>query len=290
MKAAKSPKPFWGNAWNTHIESFNDYENRLPRGRTYARNGSVCHLAIKQGLIEGMVSGSEIYNVKITMAKLSATKWQAIKNQCKGQIASLMDLLSGKLSDGVMDIVCDENDGLFPKADEIKLTCDCPDWADMCKHIAAVLYGVGARLDHAPSQLFLLRGVDHEELVDVTATIQEISSDTGSSRRRVADDNLADVFGIDLADEVQKAAKTPASKKRKTVKKPKQKNLNTFPKRFSGASIRKKRIALGLTQAAFAKKLAVSASTVSKWECRGRLSINFSVTQLNKLKRLWGGS
>jgi len=64
-----------------------------------------------------------------------------------------------------MDRVCREGDGLFPSPAEIKLSCSCPDWADMCKHVASALYGVGARLDQKPQLLFVLRGVDENELI-----------------------------------------------------------------------------------------------------------------------------
>lgn len=192
---------FWGKAWCNHIESFHDYENRLPRGRTYARNGSVCHLQIESGLIKGLVSGSKLYNVVVEITPLSATKWAAMKRACSGKIDSLIDLLRGKVANGVMETVCDRQTGLFPLAGEIKFTCDCPDWAIMCKHVAAVLYGVGARLDVSPERLFLLRGVDHEELVDVGQAIEQAVAKTGSARRRLTDNALGDVFGIDLNDE-----------------------------------------------------------------------------------------
>jgi hypothetical protein len=134
---------FWGKGWCDQMESFSDYENRLPRGRTYVRNGSVCHLAIQPGRIEAIVSGSELYNIVITIAPLANKKWEAVKVACAGRIGSLIDLLRGKLADGVMAVVCQRETGLFPLPGEMKLHCDCPDWASMCKHVAAVLYGAG---------------------------------------------------------------------------------------------------------------------------------------------------
>ena len=190
---------FWGAAWCDHLESFSDYENRLPRGRTYVRNGSVCHLQISAGKVEARVAGSELYTVDVQIKKLSATKWRAIKQRSTGKIGSLLELLQGKLSDEVMQIVTNSNDGLFPLLKEISFRCDCPDWAGMCKHIAAVLYGVGARLDVSPDLLFILRGVDHEELIAVDAEAAVSAATTSGKSKQLAETDLSAVFGIDLA-------------------------------------------------------------------------------------------
>ncbi|MBZ0187437.1 MAG: SWIM zinc finger family protein, partial [Candidatus Obscuribacterales bacterium] len=147
ISGRKIASTFWGDSWCNHLESFSDYANRLPRGRRYVRNGSVCHLEIDNGEIKAIVSGSELYHVKIVVRKLASTNWAAVKKRCKGQIGSLIELLSGRLSNSVMQIVTDRANGLFPHPSEISLDCSCPDWAAMCKHVAAVLYGVGARLD-----------------------------------------------------------------------------------------------------------------------------------------------
>src|ERR1700726_3038402 len=158
-------KSFWGKSWCNNLERYSDYENRLPRGRTYVRNGSVFDLQITKGKVAAAVSGSDLYTVTITIAPVAATQWKAICRDCAGTIDSLVELLQGRLSKGVMDRVCREGDGLFPTPKEIKLSCSCPDWADMCKHVAAVLYGVGARLDEKPALLFALRGVEAHELL-----------------------------------------------------------------------------------------------------------------------------
>jgi uncharacterized Zn finger protein len=199
LSGRKIADSFWGKGWCDHMESFGDYANRLPRGRTYVRNGSVCHLDIKSGRIEAIVSGSALYNISITIFPLALHKWKAVKSACTGRIGSLIDLLRGKLDRGVMEVVSNRREGLFPLPGEIKFVCDCPDSAGMCKHIAAVLYGVGARLDHSPELLFLLRGVNHEELIDVSAAVTGVAK-TGTSRRRIAVSGLADVFGIEMAE------------------------------------------------------------------------------------------
>jgi uncharacterized Zn finger protein len=189
-------KTFWGKAWCGHLESFSDYENRLPRGRTYVRNGSVVHLAVDQGKIEALVQGSSLYKVKIDIRTLDPKKWARILKNCSGQIDSVIELLQGRFSSGVMKTMIDQHNGLFPSPREIALKCSCPDWADMCKHVAAVLYGVGNRLDHEPELLFKLRRVDHTEL------IRKVSIKTPASRsaksKIIKDGDLSEIFGIDI--------------------------------------------------------------------------------------------
>lgn len=198
IEGRKITKTFWGDAWCRHLESFHDYENRLPRGRTYVRNGSVCHLNVAQGKIEAKVSGSSLYDVLIKIKTLAKPKWASVKQRCGGQIGSLVELLRGRLSDNVMQVVTHREDGLFPLPGEISLECSCPDWAVMCKHVAAVLYGVGARLDERPELLFLLRGVDHEELIAEDAKAAIAAAVTKGKSRRLAADNLSNVFGVDI--------------------------------------------------------------------------------------------
>lgn len=193
-------RTFWGQSWCRHLEKFSDYANRLPRGRTYLRNGSVCHLAVSKGAIHAKVMGSFLYEVKVRVKPLPAERWKAVKERCQGQVTSLLDLLRGRLSDHVMGAVTDRERGLFPSPREISLDCSCPDWADMCKHVAGVLYGVGTRLDEKPELLFLLRGVDHSELVGSAQAAGAIAKGAkGGKHGRLAEGDLAEVFGIDLA-------------------------------------------------------------------------------------------
>ena len=197
-------RSFWGKGWCDHLESFSDYENRLPRGRTYVRNGSVCHLSIQPGRIEAIVSGSELYRTNIRIKKLKPAIWKSVKKRCAGRIGSMLELLQGKLSDQVMTVVTDRARGLFPQPREIELACSCPDWAVMCKHVAAALYGVGSRLDSQPELLFLLRNVDAEELISTEMAIPgAVATDDV-----IDDDQLGDIFGIDL-DVVGKAKPAP---------------------------------------------------------------------------------
>ena len=157
-------RSFWGKAWCRNIESYQDYESRLPRGRSYLRNGTVIDLKILPGKVTALVSGSELYHVEIRIDPVAPERWAQLRKQCFGKIGSLVDLVEGKLSDPIVELLCDRDSGLFPEPDEIHLNCDCPDWADLCKHLAAVLYGIGARLDDDPALFFVLRGVDQSEL------------------------------------------------------------------------------------------------------------------------------
>src|SRR6266478_6397687 len=193
-------KSFWGKSWCTNLERYSDYENRLPRGRTYARNGSVLDLQIAKSKVLAVVSGSDLYTVTITIAPVAATRWKAICRDCAGTIDSLVELLQGRLSKGVMDRVCREGTGLFPAPKEIKLSCSCPDWADMCKHVAAALYGVGARLDQKPQLLFVLRGVDENELIAGAGQDLTLTKAAPSAAKMLDDSDVAALFGLEMAE------------------------------------------------------------------------------------------
>jgi uncharacterized Zn finger protein len=190
---------FWGKSWCVNLERYSDYATRLPRGRSYVRNGSVVDLQIAKGAVAARVSGSDLYDVKISIAPVKAAHWKAICRDCSGTIDSLVELLQGRLAKGVMDRVCREGDGLFPAPREITLSCSCPDWADMCKHVAAVLYGVGARLDRKPQLLFVLRGVDENELL--ASAGRDLPLTKAPSVQNVLDDgDVAALFGLEMAE------------------------------------------------------------------------------------------
>jgi len=277
----KIARTFWGQAWCDHLEKFSDYENRLPRGRTYVRNGSVCHLTISKGRIEAIVSGSELYNIKIDIAPLPAKKWKKVRDQCAGKIGSMLELLQGRLSNNVMTIVTDQKSGLFPQPSEITLACNCPDWAETCKHIAAVLYGVGARLDQQPELLFLLRNVDHEALIASELEVTSTTSGRGKGRR-LATPNLSDVFGIDIDEPLKPAHQKTGRKKvtsstksvkkeiKKTVKKETvaKVKVKTEKKPFTptAVAVRRLRKLFNMNTSQFAKLLGVTPQTVNNWE------------------------
>ncbi len=225
---------FWGKAWCENLESYSDYDNRLPRGRTYVRNGSVVHLEIQPGKITALVSGSELYTVEVSITALTDSHWNCLKGQCSGQIGSLVELLQGRLSKGVMDLVTQHDKGLFPKPSEIKMKCSCPDWAGMCKHVAAVMYGIGARLDQKPELLFVLRKVDHLELIAGAVDGAAVAK-PGKSRgqKTIAAGDLADVFGIEMAGvETHGDASTPVADEPATPRVPAPKRVSKkAPKR-----------------------------------------------------------
>ena len=209
-------KSFWGKSWCDNLERYSDYENRLPRGRTYVRNGSVVDLQIEKGEVAAWVSGSELYQVKATIAPVKAGRWTSICRDCAGAVNSLVELLQGRLAKGVMDRVCRKGDGLFPAPSEIKLSCSCPDWAGMCKHVAAALYGVGARLDHKPELLFVLRGVDESDLLARAGADLPLAKATPKGKKVLDDGDVAAVFGLDMAEAAGPAApaSAPAAPKR----------------------------------------------------------------------------
>lgn len=198
LAGRKIAHTFWGEAWCDSLENHSDFENRLPRGRTYVRNGSVIDLEITRGHVEALVSGSEIYTVRIDITALKAAHWKQLKGDCSASIDSLLDLLAGRFSDGVMRRLTDPNQGLFPLSKEIKMSCSCPDWATLCKHVAATLYGVGARLDQEPELLFLLRGVDHTELVSEAVSGGNLETALSGSGEALAGEDLGAMFGIEL--------------------------------------------------------------------------------------------
>jgi len=268
-------KSFWGKAWCKNLEAYSDYEYRLPRGRSYVRNGAVVDLKIEAKTVTAMVNGSELYELTVNIDPLSPEKWAALKAKCQGKIGSLIELLQGKLSNEIMSLVADKEAGLFPQPNEIHFDCNCPDWADMCKHVAAALYGVGVRLDTAPELLFKLRGVDQSELIALDDAASEITTSKSSRRRRTLDtDAVSDVFGIEL-DEVPAPRRRPA--KAKTAA-----EVEFIP---SADSIQILRVKLDLNKAAFAREVGVTAPTISNWE-KKKGALNINPQALEQLKRL----
>ena len=207
-------KTFWGKAWCENLERYSDYENRLPRGRTYVRNGSVIDLQIAPGEISATVSGSAIYKVKVKIAPVAKARWESICKDCAGAIDSLIELLLGRLSKGVMERVCRQKTGLFPSPEEIQLSCSCPDWADMCKHVAAVLYGIGARLDQQPELLFRLHNLDEKELIAGAGAALPQSRKAPAARKVLGGEDLSALFGLDMAQDTGAAAVEPKLAKR----------------------------------------------------------------------------
>ena len=205
-------KTFWGKAWCDNLEQYSDFENRLPRGRAYARNGSVIDLKITEGKVQAQVMGSSLYKVAVNVTAVPARQWQALSADCAGSIDSLVELLQGRLSKAVMERICVPKSGLFPAPKEIDFDCSCPDWASMCKHVAAVLYGVGARLDQQPELLFSLRRVQARDLVAEAGVGLKKTAKMPAAGKVLDDAMLADVFGIEMDEDiVVPSGKTAAS-------------------------------------------------------------------------------
>jgi uncharacterized Zn finger protein len=216
IEGRKIATTFWGQSWCANLERYSDFASRLPRGRSYVCNGLVIDLQIAKGKVTAMVRGSDLYDVEITIAPVTAKRWKNICRECSGTIDSLVELLQGRLAKGVMDRVCREGDGLFPQPSEIKLSCSCPDWADMCKHVAGALYGIGARLDGEPRLLFELRGVDETELVAGADQGAGRLNSAPAAAKVLADEDVAALFGLEMTETAGSTTAAPAAPPRRT--------------------------------------------------------------------------
>lgn len=227
-------RTWWGKAWNANLGKYADYANRIERGRSYVRHGAVLDLQIKPGQVAALVQGSEEYpyTVTIKIKPISASIWKQIRAACVGQLGSLQELLEGRFPKGLAELFTAKGSGLFPSPQEIDFDCSCPDYAYMCKHVAAVLYGIGTRLDEDPGLFFVLRKMKMDDLI--TQAVQDKSErllkQAQKKTARVIDDaDLGEVFGIEIAPEAAPgkegttaptAAATPRKRSlRKTPKK-----------------------------------------------------------------------
>jgi uncharacterized Zn finger protein len=261
IEGRKIATTFWGKAWCENLERYSDYENRLPRGRTYVRNGSVIDLQISPGTVTALVSGSEIYDVRVDVAVVPRARWRAICRDCTGGIDSLVELLQGRLSTSVMTRICEPRTGLFPGPKDISFQCNCPDWAGMCKHVAAVLYGIGARLDQRPELLFLLRRVDQQDLIAKADTGLRPAG-KGPVAAKVLAGGLSEIFGIEIAQSeppVSAVRKGTASSTNTTTQAPARRATQARPKTATPAPAW-----------SAAQRAAVSARMKAYWRKRRR--------------------
>ncbi len=302
-------RSFWGKGWCRHLETYADLDNRLPRGRSYVRTGAVIHLEIAPGRIAARVLGSELYEVTAAIAALKPKTWKAIKHQCVGGIGSLLELLQGRLSEPVMRVVTDPGSGLFPHLPEISFTCSCPDWAGLCKHVAAVLYGVGNRLDNQPELLFRLRGVDPAELIE--AGLSAPRGAPGTVEEDLAADQLGAIFGVEFDADTAPAAPAAPARPKATPRTPSARNVAAATRapakaltmesaaartklaptaagefHATGAAVAALRQQLGLSQSEFAARLAVAAATVQRWEASGAAPLTLRARCLAALRKL----
>src|SRR5215472_4331086 len=222
-------KTFWGKAWCDNLERYSDYASRLPRGRAYVRNGSVVDLQIAPGEVKALVSGSELYQVMVKVTPVPKARWRSICQDCAGAIDSLVELLQGRFSKGVMERMCRQRTGLFPTPDKIELSCSCPDWASMCKHVAAVLYGIGTRLDQQPELLFRLHKVDKKELIANAGKGLPLGGKVVAPEKTLGHEDLSAIFGLEMAQTSDIRAPLPVSeaKPERTRSRPRRKHQQT---------------------------------------------------------------
>jgi uncharacterized Zn finger protein len=216
---------FWGKAWCDNLEAYSDYANRLPRGRTYVRNGSVIDLQIGAGKITALVQGSDLYKIAVAIRPLAPTRWKRFQTTAAGKITNLLELLQGRLGRELLTDISAPGTGLFPAPAEIELDCSCPDWADMCKHVAAVLYGIGARLDTKPELFFTLRGVDMQDLLTAASATAAAPVGDGQAAAALAGADLSEIFGVNLEDAASVGTTTaavavPQAQRARAAKKP----------------------------------------------------------------------
>jgi uncharacterized Zn finger protein len=231
---------FWGKAWCDNMERYSDFSNRLPRGRSYVRNGSVLDLQVSPGKVNARVMGSHLYSVEVKVAAVPDARWNAVRKDCAGAIESLVELLQGRFSKNVMERVCQPETGLFPSPKEIGFTCSCPDWASMCKHVAAVLYGIGARLDEKPGLLFELRKVDEKELIAEAGKDLPMAVDSPKSGKVLASVGLEGLFGIEMADADAPPVKKSRATTPRTLSKIPVKKKTTVKRKGAATSARNK--------------------------------------------------
>lgn len=199
IEGKKITTTWWGIAWCKNLERYADYENRIGRGRSYVRNGLVLDLRIAEGAVIAQVSGSRLYKITIKIDRLSDQKWKKIAEQCAKRIDSIAALAEGRFPEEFQEVFMKQGDGLFPSPKEIHMDCSCPDWATMCKHVAAALYGVGAKLDTDPLLFFTLRGIDPTALIKKSVDEKMkslLENSTKKSNRVIREEDVGRIFGV----------------------------------------------------------------------------------------------
>jgi uncharacterized Zn finger protein len=208
-KQGKNPTPveiagrniantFIGKAWCENLESYRDSRACIDRGRSYVRNGAVVDMQIKKNKVHALVVGSALYKVELEFEAIAETRWTKLIRECAGK-TSMLDLLQGELPQEIAEILCQRPGGICPTAGELDFQCTCPDagWDDVCKHVAAVMYGIGHLIDSTPELIFSIRGVAQQELVQKASTAS-LSERLLPKEKRLSQDDLSGIFGIDL--------------------------------------------------------------------------------------------
>lgn len=192
-------RQFWGRAWCRHLQEMTAYEGRLAPGRTCLRQGRVFDLILQPGEVRAVVADQRLHTTRLHIRPLEAETWSRLQQAAAAAAPSLLDLLSGRLGEDLLRLLCDAGTGLFPRADEIRFDCDCTDDADPCQHAAAVFYGIGLELDTRPEALFLLRGAEPRILLAEAA--RDARASLAAPASELATEDLGHLFGIDLEDE-----------------------------------------------------------------------------------------
>lgn len=205
LEGSAIAKTWWGKSWNLNLERYADYSNRIGRGRSYVRHGAVLDLQISAGQVKSLVQGSRTkpYTVTIKIKGITKNIWKNMKAACAGKLDSLPELLNGKFPKALEEVFTAQGRGLFPSPKEIDFDCSCPDWAYMCKHVAATLYGIGTRLDDDAGLFFKLRKVKIDDLIQQTLKDQSyklLEKADKMSSGKIAESDLSGMFGIDMED------------------------------------------------------------------------------------------
>ena len=230
-------KSWWGKSWNRNLEKYADYSNRIGRGRSYVRHGAVLDLKIGKGEVNSLVQGSasKPYSVTIKIKRISKNTWFDVICACDGKLDSLQELLTGKFPKAMEEIFTAKGNGLFPSPKEINFDCSCPDLANMCKHVAASLYGIGARLDDDPNLFFTLRKANVNDLITraVKDKTKELLRKAGKKSSRIIEDaDLSAVFGIEMDKTTTKTSSSVSKPKTKRkVKKKRATSAKTTKKK-----------------------------------------------------------
>jgi uncharacterized Zn finger protein len=197
VRSTKLARQFWGLAWQRHLETFEHFGGRLTAGRSYLRKGQLYNFTIEPGRVTAEVAGGALYEVQVRVRPMEEASWTALVEKCQGRVSNALDLLAGKLSDEVMRDITATEGGLFPAPSEVAVICNCPDYADVCKHGAAVLYAIGLELDQRPASFFHLRGVDHLDLLRDAGSGLQVAAET-SEALDLPESELENLFGIKL--------------------------------------------------------------------------------------------
>ncbi len=186
---------FWGRAWCHAIDEWQDCAYRLPGGRSLLKNGGVIDLKISRNSVIARVAADQVYDVQLHYRDADPYSVAELRSQCAGKLTGLLDFIQGKLSEEVMQYICNPVYGLFPEYGDFKISCTCLDDAVLCRHAAAALYAVATRLDDEPELFFTLRGIDAKDFFEA----EDILTQTGSnSAEGLSADELSKTFGIDI--------------------------------------------------------------------------------------------